>query len=79
MLLIDNDLRRLGIKKKVHLLLQVHDELVYEAQDDIADQATMVITSAMMAVFERSPIPTGKQPVRLSVSISTGSTLADLK
>ncbi len=79
MLLVDQDLEKSGLREKVHLLLQVHDELVYEVETASAIKATKVIEAAMVAVYERSPIPISAPPVPLAVSVGTGAHLGELK
>lgn len=79
MLLVDEDLKKIGIKDKTHLLLQIHDELVYEVQEEVAKEAAMIIESAMMAAFARSPVSIPTPPVPLVVSIGRGRHLGELK
>ncbi len=54
--LIDEDLRTAKMIDKVHLILQIHDELVYEVEETVQAQAEEIIKNAMNNVFERSPI-----------------------
>lgn len=79
MLLVDDDLKQAGLTGKVHLLLQIHDELVYEAEEMAAKEATEVIERAMTAVYERSPLPIDTPSVPLAVSVGTGHHLGELK
>ena len=39
---------------RVHLVLQIHDELVYEIDEKVLSQADKVIRQAMENVLERS-------------------------
>lgn len=48
------DLQKAGLKDKVFLVLQIHDELVYEIKDEVIDQAEKIIKNAMESVLERS-------------------------
>lgn len=50
----DMDLQKAGLKDKVFLVLQIHDELVYEIKDEVIDQAEKIIKNAMESVLERS-------------------------
>jgi len=50
----DEDLKKERIDKKVHLLLQIHDELIYEAEEKVASRAETLIKAAMEGVLERS-------------------------
>ncbi|MDB5254886.1 MAG: polA [Candidatus Nomurabacteria bacterium] len=77
--LIDEDLKKAGLLDKVHLILQIHDELVYEADEKVAEQAEQIIVDAMNNVFERSPIQVSVPLVPLAVSVGTGKRLDDLK
>jgi DNA polymerase I-like protein with 3'-5' exonuclease and polymerase domains/5'-3' exonuclease len=77
--LIDSDLRKASLIEKAHLVLQVHDELVYEVSEDVQDEVEKIITSAMVSVFERSPLPISVPSVPLAVSIGTGCRLDELK
>jgi DNA polymerase I-like protein with 3'-5' exonuclease and polymerase domains len=77
--LIDADLKKAGLIEQVHLILQIHDELVYEVAEDAQEQAEKIIVSAMNEVFERSPIAIVAQTVPLAVSVGIGKRLDDLK
>jgi DNA polymerase I len=77
--LIDEDLRKAGLIEKAHLVLQVHDELVYEVQEEVRGEVESIITSAMVSVFERSPLPVSVPKVPLAVSVGTGCRLDELK
>lgn len=77
--LIDTDLRGAGIIDRVHLVLQVHDELVYEVEKEVKDTAEQIIKSAMVRVFERSPIAIEVPHVPLAVSLGEGARLDELK
>ena len=48
------DLGKEDLLKKVHLVLQIHDELVYEIEEDVLPQALKIIKNAMEGVLERS-------------------------
>lgn len=77
--LIDEDLRKAGLIDRVHLMLQIHDELVYEVEEEVKVQAQEIITKAMGDVFVRSPISVGAATVPLSVSTGIGHRLDELK
>ncbi len=76
---IDADLRKHNLIDKVHLVLQIHDELVYEVEEGVKETAEEIITRAMIGVFERSPIDIGIPEVPLAVSTGIGSRLDELK
>ncbi len=50
----EEDLKKAGLLSKVHLVLQIHDELVYEIDDDVLKEADKIIKNAMQDVLERS-------------------------
>jgi DNA polymerase-1 len=77
--LIDEDIKKAKIADKVHLILQIHDELVYEVDQTVQDQAEKIIKDAMNDVFARSPITITTPLVPLAVSIGTGKRLDELK
>jgi DNA polymerase-1 len=51
---VEEDLKKIGILDKVHLVLQIHDELVYEIDENVLSQADKIIKNAMEGVLERS-------------------------
>ena len=74
----DEDLQKAGIAEKTNLILQIHDELVYEVDENLAEQAEKVIRNAMETVLERSYIHFNS-PVPIVVSSGKGQTLYDIK
>jgi DNA polymerase-1 len=79
MLLVEGDLARAGLSGKVHLLLQIHDELVYEVEESVLEEAKAVIEHAMLSVYERSPLAIDTPQVPLAISTATGVSLDQLK
>lgn len=77
--LIDDDLKAAGIHDQAHLVLQIHDEVVYEVAEGIEAQAEEIIKNAMNAAFTRSPMPIEVPAVPLAVSVGRGKRLDDLK
>lgn len=77
--LIDTDLRTQGLVDRVHLTLQIHDELVYEVEEAVVDTAQTIITEAMVNAFARSPIQVTIPTVPLAVSVGIGHRLDELK
>ncbi len=78
-ILVEEDLRAAGLLDRVHLTLQIHDELIYEVEEEVAAEAERIITTAMTAVFARSPIPVTIPAVPLTVSTGIGHRLDELK
>lgn len=74
----DEDLKKAGIKEKTHLVLQIHDELVYEIEEGTLIQAESVIKKAMESVLFRSYIK-HKTDIPLSVHSGFGNTLEEVK
>ncbi|MES2930428.1 MAG: DNA polymerase [Patescibacteria group bacterium] len=73
-----DELKKAGILDDTRLVLQVHDELIYEIRESAVTQAMNIIENAM-----RDAIPSqflkGIEPVPLDVSSCFGKTWGDLK
>lgn len=66
----DEDLKKNNLEKKVKLILQIHDELVYEASDDVVKEAEKIIKNAMETVLTRSFVAyKGEVPILTNVGI----------
>ncbi len=52
MIHIDQYLKREKLDTKIHLLLQVHDELVYEVEKDVVEKITPAIKQLMENVID---------------------------
>ena len=50
----EEDLKKEGLLGKVHLVLQIHDELVYEVEEQVLLKADRIIKNAMEGVLGRS-------------------------
>jgi len=74
----DDALRNAKLIKEVRLVLQVHDELVYEIKKDKLNEAVKIIENAMKDAIPDEFLK-GKEKVPLLVSVSTGKTWGDLK
>lgn len=74
----EEDLKNAGILDKVHLILQIHDELVYEIEDDVLDAADKIIKEAMEGVLLRSYLHF-KTDVPLLVHSGSGKNLGEVK
>ena len=70
--LADDDLREAGIHAKTHLLLQIHDELIYEIEESVLGSAESVIKKAMEDVLPRSFLKK-EGGVPFSVNTASGS------
>ncbi len=74
----DEDLKKAGIKDRVHLILQVHDELVYEIKEDVVKEAKEIIEAAMQGVLARSYIKY-QTNIPLLVNSGLGRNLGEVK
>lgn len=72
------ELKKAKILDKVRLVLQVHDELIYEIKKDVLESAMKIIESAMKNVMPVQFLENIK-PVPFEVSSSFGSNWGDLK
>ncbi len=67
-----------GIIDDAHLILQVHDELVYEIKKEVLNKASDIIKQAMTDAIPESFLK-GLESVPLEVSFGFGQTWGDLK
>jgi DNA polymerase-1 len=75
---VDEDLRKEKLKDKVHLILQIHDELVYEIDENIIEKADDIIKKAMEEVLSRSYLKY-KTPIPLVVHSGFGDNFGEAK
>lgn len=68
---INKELEKNKILDRVHLLLQIHDELIFEIENDVVDKATPIIKEAMENV--------GGMTVPLIVNWGRGERWGELK
>lgn len=73
----DRALRNEKLEGKAHLILQVHDELVYEVEKNVVDQARVLIENAMKNVIPEQFLGTRKS-VPLEVHVSEGENWGQL-
>ncbi len=74
----NEDLRKAGLLAKVHLVLQIHDELVYEVDENVLDKAEKIIKNAMQGVLERSYLQY-KTDIPLLVHSGSGDNFGEVK
>jgi len=67
----DDRLKKEGLADSVHLLLQIHDELIYEVEDKPLSQAKKIIKDAMEH-FPDIPLP-------LTVNVASGKRWGGMK
>lgn len=75
---VHEDLIKEGLKNKVHLVLQIHDELVYEIEEKVLGQANKVIQKAMEQVLLRSYLQY-KTDIPFLVHFNSGENLGEIK
>ena len=74
----EEDLEKAGLLGKVHLVLQIHDELVYEVEEKVLPEADKIIKEAMEGVLLRSYLRY-KTDVPLLVHSGSGDNLGEVK
>ncbi|MCX6753158.1 MAG: DNA polymerase [Candidatus Nomurabacteria bacterium] len=74
----NEDLEKAGILDKSRMVLQIHDELVYEVKEDALEQAQKIILSAMQGVLERSFLHY-KTDIPLEVHFGVGDNFGEVK
>ncbi len=74
----EEELKKAGIIDEARIVLQVHDELVYEIKEDKLDQAIKIIKKAMIDVIPGEFL-VNMTPVPLDVSVGFGKNWGELK
>jgi DNA polymerase-1 len=74
----EEDLAKAGLLKQVHLVLQIHDELVYEIDEKVIEKAEKTIKNAMEGVLGRSYLHY-KTDIPLLVHHGSGDNLGEVK
>lgn len=74
----DEDLKTAGIKNQVHLVLQIHDELVYEIEEKVLREAEKIIKQAMEGALVRSYLHY-KTDIPLEAHFGFGDNLREVK
>jgi DNA polymerase-1 len=74
----EEDLNKAGLLSKVHLVLQIHDELVYEIDESVLEEADRIIKRAMELVLGRSYLHY-KTDIPLLVHSGFGDNFGDVK
>ncbi len=75
---VDLELTKAGIINEVKLVLQIHDELIYEIKKDKLDQAVKIIKEVMKNVIPRNFLE-NLEPVPLEISVGIGKNWGELK
>ena len=74
----EEDLKKEGLLEKAHLVLQIHDELVYEVDENVLAKAEKTIKNTMESVLERSFLH-HKSDIPLEVHSGFGDNLDEVK
>lgn len=74
---VSERLEREGLKKDCKLILQIHDELIFEADEKVKEKCMKIIDEEMEAVLEKGGIKNVEVP--LTVSADSGSNWGQLK
>ena len=74
----EEDLKEAGILDGVHLVLQIHDELVYEVKEEVLPKADSIIKKAMASVLDRAYIHY-KTEIPLEVHSGCGDNFGEVK
>jgi len=75
---INEDLKKEGLLDQAHLVLQIHDELVYEIEEKVLDKADKIIKDAMQNVLGRSYL-NYKTDIPLEVHSGSGNNFGEVK
>lgn len=67
MIQADAAIEQMGWEAKVHLLMQVHDELVFEIDDDVCDEAVQKIAGIMEGIVSGDML--SGVPIRVEASV----------
>ena len=74
----NEDLIKENLADKAHLVLQIHDELVYEIKEEVLEKAEKIIKNAMEGVLFRSYLHY-KTDIPLEVHFSSGDNFGEVK
>jgi DNA polymerase-1 len=74
----EEDLAKDGLRENTHLVLQIHDELVYEIKEEFLEEANKIIQNAMQDVLRRSYLHYNTN-IPLLVHFGYGDNLGEVK
>jgi len=74
----EEDLEKADLLDEAHLVLQIHDELVYEVKESVLEKVEKIIESAMEGVLEKSYLKY-KTDIPLLVHFGSGDNLEKVK
>ena len=85
MIHMDRAIKDQGLGDRVHMIMQIHDELVFEVKDEVLDQAEKLIKDTMEQVLNQEwnnrvdSFKEGQGVVPIDVSVSHGKTWGEAK
>lgn len=68
---VEKELQKEGLLDRVHVLLTIHDELIYEAENEVVKKVIPIITKAMESVL--------KESVPITVNVKEGSNWGEME
>lgn len=74
----EEDLEKAGLLESTHLILQIHDELVYEVEESVLAKAEKIIKNAMEGVLQKSYLDY-KTDIPLEVHFGFGDNFMEVK
>ena len=75
---VEEDLKKANLLDETHLVLQIHDELVYEVKESAISEVEEIIKNAMQTVLERSYLKY-ETDIPLVVHFGSGNTFGEVK
>lgn len=78
MIQITEKLKQANLSDRVHMTMQIHDELVFEVADEVLPQAQAIIKETMEHVLETVPFDI-RNKVPIEVSVSSGKNWGETK
>ena len=78
MIEVEKKLKEEKLETRVHMTMQIHDELVFECEDAVLDRAKEIIKNAMEHVLDDIPFKI-EHKVPVEVSVSSGKSWGETK
>jgi DNA polymerase-1 len=78
MIHVANAIKEAGLSEKVRMVMQIHDELVFEVADGVVEEAEALIQETMEGILAHAPLPSDRR-IPINVSVSHGKTWGDAK
>lgn len=75
---IDSEIEKRGWRGKVEMLLQIHDELLFEVDNSLADEASHMIEQVMESVLSKHPAKIVYTPVPIVAEPEVGKNWGEI-